>query len=187
MPADAESYFGGACAIALTPKRCFIPVITASHNANMAGSLSDLTINSGVSKSVQRLDSFFDCCQVLHALASHKHAPNHHARLDVHHSKRSGSLGNLALTFRCWFLSIGDEPVIHACHKETVWFLLTTLRHQHRQPLDPIASFSWIFDLTALVSLRRRHQDCPSGSRLRLSQIHMGGRFDFLERQRVDN
>ena len=46
-PADAKSYFGGACAIAGTPKRSFSSLITASRNANMAGSLSDLPISSG--------------------------------------------------------------------------------------------------------------------------------------------
>ena len=47
VPAGAESYFGGACAIARTPKRSFSSPITALLNVNMAGPLSDLTMNSG--------------------------------------------------------------------------------------------------------------------------------------------
>ena len=45
MPTDVE--FCGACAIALTPKRSVSSLITASRNANTAGSVSELTINSG--------------------------------------------------------------------------------------------------------------------------------------------
>ena len=46
LASDAESYFGGACAVALTPKRSFSSLITASRNENTAGSVCDLTTSS---------------------------------------------------------------------------------------------------------------------------------------------
>ena len=116
MPTDAVSYIGGACAIARTPKRSFSSLITASRKANMAGSLSDLTIQ--VAKSVQRLDRFLDCCLVFHTFALNKRAPNYHVRLHIHYLKRSGTLGVLTV------VSVSEETIIHAGHKQTVLFFM---------------------------------------------------------------
>ena len=68
MPADAESYFGGAYVIGLTPYLSFSSRITASRNARIFGSLFDLNSKLKVSESVQRLD--------LLAFALSRHAPD---------------------------------------------------------------------------------------------------------------
>ena len=85
------------------------------------------------SKSVQRLDRSLDCCLILHVLSLHKHAPDHHAWLGLHHQKRSGSLGVLTDIF------ISEEPIIHARQEQTVFVLhavvcerLTAQCHQHK-------------------------------------------------------
>ena len=77
MLADAESYVGGSFVFARTPRRSFNSLATASRTARIAGSLSD--------RFAQGVDCLRDCSLTLHTLALNTHAPDHHARLDLHH------------------------------------------------------------------------------------------------------
>ena len=168
MPTDAESYFGGTSSIARTPKGSFNSLITTSRNANVAGPLSDLTINSGY-------PSLFNISTVS-LIAVWSSTPLHWTNmlqiiiLGLTFTTRNGvaALGVLSV------VSVNEEPVIHACNKQTVLLFMPSFVNV-RPPratnanAAPIAirvmttcfvvaiSWSggfngWIFDLAVLVS-----------------------------------
>ena len=114
MPTDAESYFGGTSSIARTPKSSFNSLITTSRNANVAGALSDLTINSGY-------PSLFNNSTVS-LVAVWSSTPLHWTNmlqiiiLGLTFTTRNGVAALGVLTV----VSVNEEPVIHACNKQTV-------------------------------------------------------------------
>ena len=113
-PADTELYFGGSWAIALTQNHSFSSLITVSRNACIAGSLSDLTIKSG--------------CPTRQILRLLPGPPRPCIVQACHRSPCSASTENgvaplvISVTYRCLFLSISEDTVVHVCHKSTVLF-----------------------------------------------------------------
>ena len=101
---------------ALTPNRSFSSRITASRNARIVASLSDLTINSR-------------CPSLFNALSS---SPLHRAgMLQIHdallgfHHQHNGVAHQRSHRRPSMFVRQRRNPVVHACHKDTVLFSLS--------------------------------------------------------------
>ena len=114
MPADAESYFGGACAMALTPKRSL-------RRGILTCLVHCLTINFGYSS------LFSDSTRTL--IAAWSSTPLHCTVMLLHHQKQCGPF--------CWFLSISEENHRPCSPREDCFVLAvvcerpTALHHQH--------------------------------------------------------
>ena len=180
MPADAETYFGGACAIILTPNRSFSSRITAPRNARIVGSLSDLTVN-------------LRCPSLFNALTS---SPLHcagmsqidHAWLDFHYQhNRVSPVVISTVASRCLFLKNLRSSCMSQGHRSVLAVVCgrqTALRHQHthatnpardndrmsrvKLPHDPMDSVAAFCALTGLVSLPLRHRQRGFSSLSRL-------------------
>ena len=165
MPADAETYVGGACAIALTPKRSFCSLIPASRNAVMAGSVSDMTLNAGY-------PSRFSASTVS-LIAAWPSTPSHcasmfsdrHERLDFHHSKRSGSLVISLSPFCVGSCPPVKNPWSNAYHKKTALFplaavceRLTALRHQPKHDTNRDTDRDRMPRVCSNLLIRRLHR-----------------------------
>ena len=114
-------------AIGLTPNLSFSSRITASRNARIVGSLSDLTVNSR-------------CPSLFNALTS---SPFHcagipqidHAWLDFHYQhSRAAPVVISTVASRCLFLKNLRSSCLSQGHRSVlavVWGRQTALRHQH--------------------------------------------------------